>query len=226
MSAKSRADLLSEVASLLADNTTGEITVEDFRRVFNDVIDSCFNSTTDVGTFGLYSFSGATQYYNNSIVNYNGDWYKANTTTTVDGTFHSSEWDALSNNLFKATLNLTTAEVKLLNSTPKTIVAAVSGKSILLVSSFMSMTYVSAAYATDTSPYIYTDTATIKQASFPTGLASTVTRTVKAIPHDYTGALGAAATQLIPNKALKITAAADPTAGDSNISVTVFYLLV
>lgn len=226
MSVKSRADLLAEIASLLADNTTGDVSLGDFRTVLTDIADSCSNPTSDIGATGAYAFSGAVQYYANQITVYNGVIYIANTTTTVDGAFHASEWDALSNTIYKTTVTLTAAEVKNLFTVPMTIVSAVTGKSIQVVSSNLKVNYGTVAFATDTSPYLYIDTADKRQADFPTALAATVTRKVTGIPFSYIGALGATNTQLVDNKALKITCAANPTAGDSTVTITVFYLLV
>jgi len=226
MSIKSRADLATEIGNLLADNTTGDVSLGDFRTVLIDIIDSCLNTTSDAGTTGAYIWSGATQYYTNQIINYLGNWYVANKNPALTGAFDPADWDIISNNLFKATLSLTAAQVKLLNTTPQTIVPAVSGKSIVLISSQLKITYGTVAFATDTSPYIYTDTATIRQADFPTVLNATTSRTVKGVPYAYVAPISATDTQLINNKALKITCAANPTAGDSTVEVTVFYTLI
>lgn len=226
MSVKSRIDILAEISTLLADNTNGDVSLGDFRTVLTDIADSYANPTTDTTATGAYEFSGSTQYYNNQITNYNGDWYIANTTTTVDGVFHASEWDALANNLYKATLSLTAAEVKLLFTTPKTVVAAVAGKSILVVSGTLKLTYGTVAFATNTSPYLYTDTATYSQMDFPTHLAATLSRTSIGQYNTAGISIAAGQTQLIDNKALKITCAANPTAGDSTVIITVFYLLL
>jgi hypothetical protein len=226
MSVKSRADILAEIGTLLADNTNGDVSLGDFRTVFQDITDSCLNTTTDTGTTGAYEWDGATQYYTNQITNYNGNWYIANTDPTLDGVFHDAEWDALSNNIYKATLSLSAAQVKLLFTTPQTIVSAVAGKSILVVSSSVKLTYGTVAFATNTSPYLYTDTATISQSTFTSTLAATVSRTVCGLHTNYSGALGATDTQLIDNKALKVTCSSDPTAGDSTVIFTVYYLLV
>lgn len=226
MSVKSRADILSDISTLLADNTNGDVSLGDFRTVLVNIADSFNNSTTDLGISGAYEFSGATQYYNNQITNYSGNWYIANTTTTVNGSFNASEWDALGNNLYKATIGLTDGEVLALNATPKTIVAAVAGKSIQVVSSTLKVTYATTAYTVNTSPYLITDTATYAQADFPTALAATLSR--KSLGQHNTAGISIAAgeTQLIDNKALLLTAAGDPLTGDSWIEITVFYLLV
>lgn len=226
MASRSRAQLITDISTYLADNITGDITIEDIRTVLNNIVDSANITLTDTGTFGAYKWDGSATYYANQITNYLGNWYVANTDPTLDGVFHATEWDALDNNLYKATLNLTAAEVKNLNSTPMTIVSAVSGKCIHVVSSFMFLDYGTVAFATDTSPYIYIDTATKRLADFFTVLAGTVDRRVSGVPLNYSGALGATDTQLIQNKALKITCAANPTAGDGLVSITVFYLLV
>lgn len=47
MTALSRSALETEIASLIADNTSGNITPANVRQVQNDTADSCFNNTTD-----------------------------------------------------------------------------------------------------------------------------------------------------------------------------------
>lgn len=226
MSVKSRADILSDISTLLADNTNGDVSLGDFRTVLVNIADSFNNSTTDLGISGAYKFSGANQYYANQITNYLGNWYTANTTTTVDGSFHSGEWDALENNLYKSTLSLSSAQILALNGTPVEVVAAVAGKSIQVVSGNLELTFVTTPYATNTSPYLYTDTATYPQLDFPTSLAATLTR--KSLGQHNTAGISIAAgeTQLIVNKGLFVKCAANPTAGDGTVVITVFYLLV
>ncbi len=226
MSAISRAALITAINTLLADNTNGDVSLSDFRSVLIDTADSCANPITDTTATGAYKFSGATQYYNNQITNYLGNWYIANTTTTVNGSFNASEWDALANNLFKATLNLSSAQILLLFTTPIQVVAAVSGKSIQVVSANIAVAYLTAPYATNTSPYLYTDTATYAQSDFPTSLAASLSR--KSVGQHNTAGISIAAgeTQLIDNKGLFIKCAANPTAGSGTAIITVYYLLV
>lgn len=226
MAVLSRASILAKIASTLADNTTGDVSLGDFRTILGDIADSMLNPTSDTGTFGLYAWDGSTQYYTNQIVWYDGVWYKANTDPAVTGSFDPADWDALSNNVFVKSVTVPSVSVLALNATPYEIIPAVTGKSIVVLHSALRVNYNSAAYATDTSPYLITDTATIKQVDFPTALNATVTRTVNGVGYSYAGALTATDTSLIDNKDLKLTTTANPTAGDSDILVTVIYALV
>lgn len=47
MTALSRSALETEISSLIADNTSGNITPANVRQIQNDTADSCFNTTTD-----------------------------------------------------------------------------------------------------------------------------------------------------------------------------------
>lgn len=53
MAVKTKAQILSEIASLLADNTTGDISAQDVRTVVNDITDSYENLIT-AGTTSQY----------------------------------------------------------------------------------------------------------------------------------------------------------------------------
>ena len=50
MAVKTKAQILSEIASLLADNTTGDISANDVRTVVNDITDSYEDLITAVTT--------------------------------------------------------------------------------------------------------------------------------------------------------------------------------
>lgn len=47
MAVQNRASLLTQIATLLADNATQDISEADIRAVNNDAVDSCFNLLTD-----------------------------------------------------------------------------------------------------------------------------------------------------------------------------------
>ena len=121
-----------------------------------------------------------------------------------------------------ASLDITSAQVLALNTTPLTIVPAVSGYAIEAVSVVASIDYNSAAYATNTNLLIMTDTANSPQYKRDSLLTQTVDTAWK-FP-EVTPTTG---TQLIANKALTVTVATgDPTAGDSPIKVFVNYRLI
>ena len=121
-----------------------------------------------------------------------------------------------------ASLDITSAQVLALNTTPLTIVPAVSGYAIEAVSVVVSIDYNSAAYATNTNLLILTDTANNPQYKQDSLLTQTVDAAWK-FP-EVTPSTG---TQLIANKALTVTVVTgDPTAGDSPIKVFVNYRLI
>ena len=121
-----------------------------------------------------------------------------------------------------ASLTLTSAQVLALNTTPLTIVPAVSGYAIEAVSVVVSITYNSVAYATNTNLIIITDTAGNPQYKRDYLLLQTVDTAYK-----FAEVAPTSGTQLIANKALKATiASGNPTAGDSPITIFVNYRLI
>ena len=121
-----------------------------------------------------------------------------------------------------ASLDISSAQVLALNTTPLTIVPAVSGYAIEAVSVVVSIDYNSAAYATNTNLLIMTDTSGNPQYKQDSLLTQTFDAAWK-FP-EVTPSTG---TQLIANKALTVTVATgDPTAGDSPIKVFVNYRLI
>ena len=125
----------------------------------------------------------------------------------------------------EASLTIPTASVLTLNATPLTIVSAPgSGKYIEIISASCSMTYVSAAYATNTTLQLINEGATAAQLHNTAALIGTTTKNTKFI--DATAA-AAGGTQAITNTALQVkVATGDPTAGDSDIKVKVTYRIV
>jgi len=65
MTAKSRADLQTDINTLLADNVNGDIDAADIRAVLSNIIDSCFVGLSDKGTS-----SGAVAIVSGSSINF------------------------------------------------------------------------------------------------------------------------------------------------------------
>jgi hypothetical protein len=126
---------------------------------------------------------------------------------------------------YEAELSITSAQVLALNGTPLTIVAAPgSGKYIDVVSATSQMTYVSAAYATNTTLQLINDGATVAQAQDTAILISTVTKNTK---FQQVTAATAGQTQIIANTALQVkVGTGNPITGDSAIKVSVIYRIV
>lgn len=126
---------------------------------------------------------------------------------------------------FEASLTISTASILTLNGTPITIVAAPgAGKYIEVISASSTMTYVSAAYAANTTLQLICAGADIAQLQDTAILISTVTKNTKF--KDVTSA-AAGQTQIIANTALQVkVGTANPTTGDSGIKVKVIYRIV
>lgn len=110
------------------------------------------------------------------------------------------------------------------NTTPIVIIPAPStGSAIKIIDSAISITYNTVAYATHTTLNLITDSATNPQSSFTSALAATVTTERSGAKTTITGATE---TQIIPNRAVLLQAqAGDPTAGDSDVVVKIWYVL-
>ena len=122
-----------------------------------------------------------------------------------------------------AKIELTPAQVKTLNTTPITIVGAVSGYSIEVISASVKIDFNTTAYATNTRLELRHDGADLglKRSDC---LGSTISN--KMI-FDDTVAPTTLNTQMLDNAALEVQAVSgDPTTGDSNVTVYVNYRLI
>lgn len=226
MAVRSRADLTTQLNTLLADNTSGNISLSDFRSVFQDVIDSCLNPTTDTGKTGLSEWNGTTQYYTNQIVSYQGTWYKANTEPALDGVFHAADWDLLENQVIKKTVTIPTADVLQIHTNPYVIVPAVGGKIINVIDSLMTINFNLTPYSASQT-YLITETCSLKQMHFDDVLESDGEVTVKGVHPGLSGYSPASPeNQVAVNQDLVWTSSTDPTAGDSDVTITVYYTLI
>lgn len=126
---------------------------------------------------------------------------------------------------FEASLTIVSASVLTLNATPITIVAAPGvGKYIEVVSATSAMTFVSAAYATNTTVQLISAGADVAQLQDTAILLSTVTKNTKF--KDVTSAT-AGQTQIIDNAALQVkVATGNPITGDSILEVKIIYRIV
>jgi hypothetical protein len=123
-----------------------------------------------------------------------------------------------------ASIELNPAQVLSLNSTPLTIVGAVAGYAIEVVSASMKIVFNTTAYATNTTLTLITSGATEPQAD--NSIDATVSRNGK-FRHRYTSGASATTTQMIANADLQVSVdLGNPTAGDSDITVYVNYRLI
>lgn len=122
-------------------------------------------------------------------------------------------------------LTIASADVLTLNGTPLTLIAAPgAGKAIELLFFSTEVEYGTAAYATNTTLQLITDTATTPQGSDQDILLSTVSRVLRGRAATVSGTSD---TMLIENKALLVkVATGNPTAGDSDITIRAYYRVI
>lgn len=122
-----------------------------------------------------------------------------------------------------ASLTIASADVLTLNTTPITIVGAVSGYAIEVVSASVKIDFNSSAYATNTTLQLICSGADVDQLK-----SASLNSTVSKIDLFLKGSSASSAqTRLIENADLNISVASgDPTAGDSDITVYVHYRLI
>lgn len=123
--------------------------------------------------------------------------------------------------LKEATLTIASADVLQLNTTPLTIVSAVSGKAIEVISAVIYIDYNSIAYSTNIRLILITDGADVDQCD--NTIDATVSRIGKFRLKSTSGE-SATDTQLILNADLLVSVAdGDPTDGNSDITIKVIY---
>jgi hypothetical protein len=124
-----------------------------------------------------------------------------------------------------AKLTIASADVLQLNSTPLTIVPAPgAGYAIEVISASVKIDFNTTAYATSTNLLISNSSSNTDQFRGGGVLASTVSTFKRFILTDPTGATD---TQIIENDSLIIRCdSADPTAGDSDITIYVTYRII
>lgn len=129
--------------------------------------------------------------------------------------------------VYYSSITIPTASVLTLNTTPLTIVAAPgAGLAIQVVSATASMTYNTTAYATNGKLFLISLGSVIPQANITANgfLFGTVTRNVN---FNLTNSALITDTQIGVNTPLLVQVdTADPTAGDSDITITVLYRIL
>lgn len=213
MSVKSRTDIQNQINTDFADNTTGNITAELLRTTLSDISDTMVNSLTDTASTGFAEYNTSRVYYQYNYVIYSYKIYRANT-TTVAGAFDSSKWDFVGYVEFTGSLTIATADVLQLNTTPKVLISAITGRTIRVKNIRAKMTYAGVAYATNTTLNVYMTVggASNSQFTIPTFLAATA-------DEHRIGTVTAAA-KLAASADVKISVnTGNPTAGTSDIVI-------
>ncbi len=126
-----------------------------------------------------------------------------------------------------AFINLTSAQILALNATPLEVVPAPGASKYIKVHDAVTlMTFGVAAYATQTTLQLITDTADTEQASCTAVLAATASKNQQFIPQ---GTVAAGGSQLVENKGLKVRVpSANPTTsgGTGTAVVRVVYEVI
>ena len=187
----------------LTDAYYGTITTGAARRTFAFLESPTFTGTPTLPT-GTIAVTQAANTNNTTVA----------TTAYVDA-----------NQIFSATLSLTSAQILALNTTPVLIVAAPgAGKYIEVISATSELTFVTAAYATNTSLILINTGATNYQLLNAASLASTVSTTYK---FTYPSFVGGASTQIIANTALNVSVlTGNPATGAGTVKIKVLYRIV
>jgi hypothetical protein len=124
-----------------------------------------------------------------------------------------------------ASVELTPAQVKTLNTTPITIVGAVSGYAIEVISASVKIAFNTTAYATNTSLHLHIDGADDNVGQIGNNI---LLATVDQISSAYAPSNPSSGqTQVLANAALQVKVPnGDPTTGDSTVTVYVNYRLI
>jgi hypothetical protein len=93
MSVKTIANLLTDTATVINDNTTRDISPADVRGAFTDLIDSSVNRITDKPLLNLREYNTGRAYEVGEGAIYLGTIYQCSTNTT--GTFTPAHWTAI-----------------------------------------------------------------------------------------------------------------------------------
>lgn len=126
--------------------------------------------------------------------------------------------------IYCASLTIASADVLTLNATPLTIVPAVAGKKIEVISASVDIDFNTAAYATNTTISLICAGASATQYRINACLAANTTS--HRVGEQSTASL-ASDTQLIANADLNVyVGGGNPTSGDSDITVYVLYRLI
>ena len=203
--------------TLTVQSKNGTVPSSAYTQVFESakMYDIIANTNYSGGSTESYPIlPGSTQF---SIETIDGafDWY----TVTEDFT---SIVTAADGTIKKATVLITTAEILALHGAPKEIVAAPgAGKAIIPISGLCDMTYVSAAYATQTDlNIVHAATPTVPYFTAENFLD--ITASASAL--FKLSSLGTTEYVLTANSALQvIVPTAEAVTGDSDVTVTVYY---
>lgn len=228
MAVQSRIGLQSDINTDLADNTVKDITAAEVRGIVTDLNDSTVNKTTDTNLIGWYPFDATKDYYTNELVIYSGNLYQFNQNHSVGAwnTAHADLYNCTGATQFTASLAITSAQVKSLNSIPLTIVNCPTNKNILVTGCSMTVAGTATAYAVEADVILLTAGANLRQATFDNVLTGfgAVRHVLGAL---YTPSYVAGDSQIVQDGDLLVsTPSADPTTGTWACTVYVTFRLI
>lgn len=130
--------------------------------------------------------------------------------------------DVAAAGMLSATVTLSAAEILDLNATPKQVIAAPGANKVISVHrAFLIYTFVSAAYATNTTLRLIWNGVNVTPVGWIALLADTVNRQVTSLANTITGTID------VSNKALMVEVqTGNPTAGDCTIKIIVEYTVI
>ena len=228
MAQQSRIGLQTDINADIADNTTADISPADVRLILTDINDSAVNKLTDTNLIGWYEFDATKAYYTNELVIYSDNLYKFNQNHAA-GAWNTAHADLAYFNgatQFSASLTISSADVKTLNSVPKTLVTCPTGRQIIVTGASLKCGNGNTAYLVETDVIITTNTATKYQVLFD-NILTNFTTAGHIIGKLNTVPYVAGDTQILPNQNLVVTTpTADPTTGNYNITLYVTFRMV
>ncbi len=144
----------------------------------------------------------------------------------IDSCLNSIDDAASPTVIYSTTVTIPSANVLTSFATPVLLIpTAGAGKAIVVLpSTTVTSVFGTAAWATNTTMAIYTDTANDVQLQFQTVLNNTATRTTMG---SVQAATSAGDTQIIANKGIYIqTNTGNPTTGDGTVTVNIQYIII
>jgi hypothetical protein len=147
---------------------------------------------------------------------------------TKDGNTRRVPWSDVNTTLggarYTATLDVSSAEILALNTTPIELVAAPgSGKVVKIQSIVANLTFGTAAFATNTNLQIITSGASVAQ--YELDMLGATVSTIRQMKDNTTS--NVAHTQLLDNTAVNVMAeTGDPTTGDGTVTIYATYDII
>lgn len=143
MAVKTKAQILAEIASLLADNSTGDISALDIRTCLNDITDSYENGFATGSTSQYLRGDKTWQTLDKASVNL----ALVDNTSDLNKPVSTATQTAIDNlNVYNVSGTLTAAQINALDTTPITLISAVANRIIVVESVMIGLQVYATAY--------------------------------------------------------------------------------